>query len=67
MAVISPNMLVNSLGWNATVAGYGLVGTAIIVLIALAISFAGAVAVALSSRVQTPVEALRPAGKVRAR
>lgn len=66
-AAVSPEILVHSLGWNLTVAGEALLSTMLVVGIALALSLAGALVVAHSSQPQTPVEALRPKGKVLSR
>jgi len=66
-AAVSPDFLVNSLGWNLRVAGDALLSTVLLALVALAFSLAGALVVAASSRERTPVEALRPAGKVSVR
>lgn len=65
-AALSPQSLVNSLHWNATVAGYSLVSTTIIVATALGIALGGALIVAFASRSRTPVEALRPSRKAHA-
>ncbi len=66
-AAVSPDFLVNSLGWNLRVATDSLLSAVFVALIALAFSLAGALVVAASSRQRTPVEALRPTRKVLSR
>jgi hypothetical protein len=58
LAIVSPESHVYGPHWNATVAGYGLVASALIALIALAFALMGSVVVALASRHGTPIEEL---------
>ncbi len=60
-AALSPNLLAYSWHWNVTVAAWGLAAAGLVIVVMLAVTLAGSLAVGLFARPRTPVEALRRA------